>query len=260
MQLIEASDILKQLKRPFHPSAVTWKPGAITKDQTKALALAYADLRAYQNRLDEVCGMDWSVTYTPWGERIVCHLTIHGVTRSSSGEPDSQAERSEIAGTASEAQAFKRACAMFGLGRYLYQMPSVWVEYDANAKQLSDKAKAKLEAIVTQHYRRWVQDHVDSDTSDAPEIPGSEPNPQPAPKAEEPTVEQAAELAGLQGEFTRLGEELYGSQWDQVCRHNVERITAGVWSETKHLTTEQMQKLVDGMKKLQAKRQAATKK
>lgn len=150
-------NILEELKRPFHPSDITWKPQAITKDQTKAMACAYGDLRAYQNRLDEVCGMNWSVTYTPWGEtKVVCHLTINGVTRSSTGESDSQSERSEIGGTAAEAQAFKRAAAMFGLGRYLYELPSVWVEYDSNAKGFTDKAKAKLEGIIVQHYRRYM--------------------------------------------------------------------------------------------------------
>ncbi len=152
------TNILAELKKPFHPASVTWKPGTVRKDQAAALALAYADLRAYQNRLDEVAGMDWSVTYTPWGERIVCHLTINGITRSSSGEADSQSERSEIGGTAAEAQAFKRACAMFGLGRYLYNLPSVWVEYDPNTKQFTDKAKAKLEGIIVQHYRRWLNE------------------------------------------------------------------------------------------------------
>lgn len=248
-------DILAELRRPFHPSAVTWKPGAVTKDQTKALALAYADLRAYQNRLDEVCGMDWTVTYTPWGEKVICHLTIAGVTRSSSGEADSQSERSEIAGTAAEAQSFKRACAMFGLGRYLYQMPSVWVEFDANAKQLTDKAKAKLNGIVTQHYQRWMGERKQTY---APTIPGSEPSEQKPAPATETTVEQAEQQAGLLGEFERLGSELYGVQWEQVCRHNVERITAGQATEVSALTAEQIQKLVDGMKKLQQKRQAAT--
>ena len=111
------NQILVELSKPFHPSRITWRPGALTGKKDKALALAYADLRAYQNRLDEVCGMDWSVSYTPWSDRIICHLTLQGITRSSTGEPDSDSERSEIAGTTAEAQAFKRACAMFGLGR-----------------------------------------------------------------------------------------------------------------------------------------------
>lgn len=62
MKTDNMNEILQELRKPFHPSHVTWKPGSVNKDQTKALALAYADLRAYQNRLDEVCGLAWSVT------------------------------------------------------------------------------------------------------------------------------------------------------------------------------------------------------
>lgn len=151
-------NILQELKRPFHPSAIEWKPQATTKDGSKAMAAAYADLRAYQNRLDEVCGMDWSVTYTPWGDRIVCHVTIKGVTRSSSGEGDKQSEKSEIAGTAAEAQAFKRACAMFGLGRYLYEFPTSWVEFDG--KTFTESGKKKLDQMVAQHYQRHTTTQV----------------------------------------------------------------------------------------------------
>lgn len=231
------ANILEELRKPFHPSHVIWKPGTITKDQTKALALAYADLRAYQNRLDETCGMDWSVTYTPWGERIVCHLTIHGVTRSSSGEPDSQSERSEVAGTSAEAQAFKRACAMFGLGRYLYNLPSVWVEYDATVKQFTEKAKAKLEGIIVQHYRRTM---------------ASEPSSDQVETTETVQVTQV-DASNLLAQFETLGKQLYGDQWTQVSRHNVERITGGQSTDCASLTTEQIQKLVDGMKKLDKK-------
>jgi hypothetical protein len=145
------NEILTELSEPFHPSRITWRPGALSEKKEKALALAYADLRAYQDRLDTVCGLDWSVSYTPWGERIICHLTISGITRSSTGEPDSEAERSEIAGTAAEAQAFKRACAMFGMGRYLYNLPTVWVDYDAEHKRFTDKAKMRLNGIVVNH-------------------------------------------------------------------------------------------------------------
>jgi hypothetical protein len=34
------------------------------------------------------------------------------------------------AGTSAEAQAFKRTCAYFGLGRYLYYFDGVWVDLD----------------------------------------------------------------------------------------------------------------------------------
>ncbi len=274
------NETLQALRKPFHPAHVTWKPGMMSKDQGKALALAYADLRAYQNRLDELCGMDWSVTYTPWGERIVCHLTIEGVTRSSSGEPDIQSERAEIAGTTAEAQAFKRACAMFGLGRYLYNLPSVWVEYDPATKQFTDKAKAKLEGIIVQHYRRTVTEdgepiHTVADQNrtvamQRRETPDEASKPEALvqdsvetqPENSEPVQPENAATASktlepLREQFNELGEALYGEQWAQVSRHNVERITGGKAVETGALTTEQIQKLVDGMKKLQRKRHNA---
>lgn len=175
--------LLDELKKPFHPSVITWKPGATTKAGDKCLAMAYADLRAYQNRLDEVCGMDWSVTFTPWGDRVICHLTILGVTRSSTGEPDAQSERSEIAGTATEAQAFKRAAAMFGLGRYLYGLPAIWVEYDKERRQIADVGKAKLEKAISSHYQR--------ETGNAGQRPQAAHRPAPA----SPVAEQAQATA-----------------------------------------------------------------
>lgn len=139
------SELLVKLSEPFAPSEVEWKPGALSADGLRALALAYADPRVYMTRLDLVCGVDWSVTYTPWGDgRIICHLTIEGRTRSSTGEADAQSERSEIAGTAAEAQAFKRACAMWGLGRYLYNLPVVWAEYDPKRRTFTDEGRARL--------------------------------------------------------------------------------------------------------------------
>lgn len=216
--------ILQQLSRPFHPSRVIWKPGALTGKKDKALGLAYADVRAYQNRLDEVCGLDWSVSYTPWGERIICHLTIGGVTRSSTGEADSDADRSEIAGTAAEAQAYKRACAMFGLGRYLYNLPSVWVEYDAENRRFTEQAKAKLNNIIAQHYQRFLDES------------GS-----PGEGSDTATLDE-------------LGQALYGEQWPQVRAHNIKRLAG---EEVTVLTKAQIDTLIAGLRKLQQQRQAA---
>lgn len=241
--------ILDELKRPFHPSAVTWKPGVVAKSGTKALALAYADLRAYQNRLDEVCGMDWSVSYTPWGDKIICNLTISGVTRSSTGEPDAQSERSEIAGTATEAQAFKRACAMFGLGRYLYALPSIWAEYDSERKQFTDAAKSRLAAILTQHYRQYMESQA---TGGDPVLDLGE------------MAEGAAEsndgdkpTDAMHRQFHALGTELYGDTWPQVRHRNIGRLTGGQTHSSADLTREQLQKLIDGLNKLKAQRAAA---
>lgn len=310
------NDVLTELRKPFHPSVIEFKPQATTKDGSKAMAIAYADPRAYMNRLDEICGMDWSVSYTPWGERIVCHLTISGVTRSSTGEGDAQSERSEIAGTAAEGQAFKRACTMFGLGRYLYEMPSMWVEYDKDAKQFAPQGKTKLEAMIVQHYRRatagtearTVNKATGEITTTTQEPPSAdeaqssgEPNPfhGDASDAKPPRVTKAEQARlhalgvsiygsgkawddarhALISEITtgattsandltptecaklialmtmgQMGQQLYGEQWPKVSRHNAERISGDKAIDAKELTVEQLNKLIDGMKKLQAKR------
>jgi hypothetical protein len=237
MSTTNLDEILAALKQPFHPKAVSWKPGSVSKDGTRALALPYADLRVYQNRLDELCGLTWSVTYTPWGERVICHLTINGITRSSTGEADTNAERSEIAGTAAEAQAFKRACSMFGLGRYLYALPATWVDYDTQARQFTAQAKARLEGVLVQHYQRTTaqQPTVEED----------------APPTEDATANE--QLVQLWQQFDELGNELYGDRWDEVSRHNAARLTEGATDNPEKLTVAQLQTLIAGMEQLKRK-------
>lgn len=144
--------LLQKLAQPFPPEHITWKPGHTTKDGGKCMAMAYADLRAYQERLDELCGLEWSVRYLPWSDgRIICELTICGVTRASTGEMDAQDEKNGMGGTVAEAQAMKRAAAQFGLGRYLYDLPSVWVEFDTQRKRISENGQAELD----RRYKEW---------------------------------------------------------------------------------------------------------
>lgn len=255
------SDLLKELSKPFHPSQVSWKPGTIKGD--RAMAMPYADLRAYMNRLDEVCGLDWSIEYRPWGEeRIIACLTINGVTRSSTGEMAAQDEKNEIGGTVAEAQAMKRACAQFGLGRYLYQLPTGWADIDPQTKRFTDKAKAKLTGILVQHYRRATGGHASLEEiyQDAPVANTDAPEAMPAQNVEGDVLfdKQAPQedIDGLLKEFNKLGLELYGDTWEQVCRRNVKRISGGTKTFVDELSAEQVQRLVEGMWKLQEKKQA----
>lgn len=143
--------VMEQLKRPFPPHYITWKPGVVKGD--RCMVLIYADPRAYMEVLDEVCGMDWSVSYQPWGlERIIATVTIMGVTRSSTGEMSASEAKTENGGTVAEAQAFKRACTMFGMGRYLYTTEGFrnqWVDYDAGSKGIANKD------ALTKRYTDW---------------------------------------------------------------------------------------------------------
>jgi hypothetical protein len=149
-------ELLSKLSEPFAREDIAWRAGATSRDKKRAQALPYAEPRVYEDRLNEICPGDWSVLFKPWGEsRIICELTIHGVTRSSTGEFDDGKKNAIAEGTVAEAQAFKRACSKFGLGRYLYEIPIQWVDYDeeknrlADVPQLSDKFLPKKAAPNT---------------------------------------------------------------------------------------------------------------
>ena len=128
------TEIHHLLSKPFPTSCIKWRAGATTKDKTKAQALAYAEPRVYEDRLNEIIAGEWEVTFRAWAnDKIICDLAILRITRSSTGE---SSEDSFSQGTTAEAQAFKRACSKFGLGRYLYDLPIYWMPYDPQKKQL----------------------------------------------------------------------------------------------------------------------------
>jgi hypothetical protein len=140
------NDLSVRLAEPFAASAVLWRAGSVSRDKQRAQALAYAEPRIYEDRLNEVLGPDWSCRFMSWGEqRLICELTVRyqdedgevrEITRTSSGEFDSGDRVAQ--GTAAEAQAFKRACSKFGLGRYLYDLPMMWVAYDESSRRLTE--------------------------------------------------------------------------------------------------------------------------
>ena len=108
--------------------------------------LAYADPRAYTDRLNDLFTpsgwtRDYSVQLVQNFERkergsaertitakivVTCKVTLYGfATHTGLGEEWAD---NDNAGTAAEAQAFKRACSCFGLGRYLYDLDGQWVD------------------------------------------------------------------------------------------------------------------------------------
>ncbi len=130
------SALLAVLSAPFHPSYIEWKPQVTTKDNKRALAAAYVDPRHYQHRLDQIVP-GWQTEYQfikPDGSLVKCRLTIHGITREDVGESDAGENNTA---TSAVAQSFKRTCAAFGLGRYLYFLPQVWCDYDGQAKRIT---------------------------------------------------------------------------------------------------------------------------
>lgn len=134
--------LVAELEVPFKPSLIEWRVTSMNEDRTRGQIMPYADPRAYTDRLNELFTpagwtRKYAVTTSANFERsrdqktvakifVTCDLTIFGIgSHSATGEEWADDDN---AGTSAEAQAFKRACSCFGLGRYLYQFGNIWVD------------------------------------------------------------------------------------------------------------------------------------
>jgi len=143
---LNAADALARLEEPFASKDVKWLVAATSRDGRKGRVTPYADPRAYTDRLNHIfTAGGWTREYSvhtvspitrmkkdkpiQTGKVLVtCVVSIPGVgTHSGSGEEWADDEN---AMTSAEAQAFKRACSCFGLGRYFYNFGEMWVDLD----------------------------------------------------------------------------------------------------------------------------------
>jgi hypothetical protein len=141
----QIKELIAELEVPFDPAVIEWRVTNTTKSgKLRGQVIPYADSRAYTDRLNSLfTPAGWTRKYTVHTsanfERkpdqktvakvfVTCELTIFGLgAHSATGEEWTD---NDNAGTSAEAQAFKRSCACFGLGRYLYDFQGVWVDLD----------------------------------------------------------------------------------------------------------------------------------
>ncbi len=141
--MIGPATLFAQLADPFHSSEIKWRVTHTTQDGSRGAVIAFADPRAYTDRLNQIfTPTGWTRTYAvatvaavtrfkrdkiiATGKVLVtCTLTIHGLGSHTGGGEEWADE--ENAMTSAEAQAFKRACTCFELGRYLYNFVEMWV-------------------------------------------------------------------------------------------------------------------------------------
>jgi hypothetical protein len=149
----ELDVLIARLTEPFAPSEIRWRVTHTTQDGHRGAVIAFADPRAYTDRLNQIFTpigwtRDYEVTTISAVSRVkrdkviqtgkvlvTCSLTIHRLG-SHTGSGEEWADE-PWAMTASEAQAFKRACVCFGLGRYLYNVEEVWVPLNEHGRPLS---------------------------------------------------------------------------------------------------------------------------
>lgn len=133
------------LKAPFKLSDLEWRVGSTFKQGSKGLLLAFVDARAIEDRLDKVFGVEgWKNEYYIHDKGVICKITATAedgtiIEKSDGAEyTDINSFKGALSG------ALKRAAAVMGIGRYLYDMPSVNVDLD------NKRFKGKVEAIPDQ--------------------------------------------------------------------------------------------------------------
>ncbi len=136
-----------KLTAEFPRDKIHWRAQSITRDGSKAMALAYIDARHVMDRLDEVCGpAGWQCRYPHAENKTCCEIgiLIQNIVKDtdvydwvwkSDGAGDTDIEGAKGAFS----DAFKRAAVRWGIGRYLYDLPAVWVPcetYERNGKKV----------------------------------------------------------------------------------------------------------------------------
>lgn len=139
--------IWEKLAAEFPKSAVSWRAQSLAKSGDKAMALAYLDSRDVRRRLNEVLGPgNWQNRFYDCGDgKLACEISVRvdgeWISKSDgAGETQVEAEKGAFSG------ALKRAAVAFGIGEYLYDMPTPWVPcetYESNGKK---------------HWSKWIGD------------------------------------------------------------------------------------------------------
>jgi hypothetical protein len=145
---LDVTKLMAELEIPFPPDQVRWRVTNTSNDKKRGQVVPYADPRAYTDRLNALfTPHGWTreykvetmgnITRVKKGESIVsgkvlvtCTVTIIGLwSHSGTGEEWADDDNGM---TSADAQAFKRACSCFGLGRYFYDIAPIWVDLDQN--------------------------------------------------------------------------------------------------------------------------------
>lgn len=140
---------MELLQAPFEATEIEWRVGSTTADKAKGLALAYVTNRAIQNRLDDTFGcFGWKNEFKEWKNTSqICGISVWNEEQKEwitkwDGSDDSATEA--VKGGLSDSM--KRCGYQWGIGRYLYNLPQIWVPLK-NKKYLAETPKLPAWAL-----------------------------------------------------------------------------------------------------------------
>jgi hypothetical protein len=182
---LDVQAVAEALAEPFAREEVKFKPAVVSGN--RAMALAYVDARVIQDRLDEVLGpLNWQDDYEVLQDgSVVCRLRLRlcrdhkgdeWVTKVDVGGPSEQPDGGDRL-KAAFSDALKRAAVKFGIGRYLYRLPPLWVDYDPQRRQFVRPPTLPEFALP----KKEKKDRKPVKAPPAAPAPAPEPKPRPQP-------------------------------------------------------------------------------
>lgn len=136
------NDALPNLRRPFAPSAVKWKPQATWPKNGPAegaIFVGYIDARLVAARLNKVVGGNWSETpkrIEGQANALMYELKVFDQTHVDIGI--GQGQDAEMKLKAVHSDALKRPAVRFGIGESLYAMPEIRMTVTEDGAERSD--------------------------------------------------------------------------------------------------------------------------
>ena len=202
-----------RLFAPFPPDRVSWRIGTVSKEKMVGMALAYIDARDVMERLDEVCGpAGWQCSYPHANGKTVCRIEIKiggewVGKEDGAGDTDVEAEKGALS------DAFKRAAVRWGIGRYLYDLPSPWVQVEAAGKsyRITEAGFQKLEALL----KRDAKVHAPTAQKPAEDDPFTDGTADQSQRAR--LIEQWRKRIANESDVTALGAWWNGDQRKKEC-------------------------------------------
>lgn len=272
---------LAQLEKPFAIDAHSFRVLQRAKDGKTGKWYSYIDARDVQDRLSQV-DPGWHSEYkvvhlNEESCAVECTLTLCGAVRSDIGTDYRNTNRAGeftdnegnyIKGAYSDA--LKRCAVNFGVGRYLYRMPSYYAPIDQYG-QFTDEGMKKIKETMVRHLAQMSkgqsvahQAAAVQSTAPAPDMhpddvqlwedrqpdgpPVQEPQPAAGKSKKGKTEDDDKQKQWDLGSFHGIGQIVYSSDWESKRPVLVKSVTKGSDSSA-DLTREQIGKLSLGMTK-----------
>jgi hypothetical protein len=157
-----------ELQKEFPAEDIEWRVGPVNEKEMQGIALAYVTNRAIQSRLDNVFGtFGWKNVYKSWhDDSQLCGLSVKVIGHDGKSEWVTKWDGAEntkyesVKGGLSDSM--KRTAVQFGIGRYLYKMPTIWVNVKKRGKNyyITDEDLNRLNNMLKSNkWKEWIKKH-----------------------------------------------------------------------------------------------------